>query len=88
MINKHQNNLQTAPGTGPKDIAPGAVYLIYLFFEYTDFAGSFRPFQRNIGEAKNKGLGSSQQAKISSPAAGRKRRFCGNVATLPMLALL
>lgn len=54
MINKHQNNLQTAPGTGPKDIAPGAVYLIYLFFEYTDFAGSFRPFQRNIGEAKNK----------------------------------
>ena len=41
MINKHQNNLQTAPGTGPKDIAPGAVYLIYLFFEYTDFAGSF-----------------------------------------------
>ncbi|MDD7543362.1 MAG: hypothetical protein PUK05_04060, partial [Peptoniphilaceae bacterium] len=81
-------NLQTAPGTGPEGTAPGAVYLIYLFFEYTDLAGSFRPLKRSIGEAKNKGLGSSQQAKISAPAAGRKRRFCGSVATLPMLALL
>ena len=26
-------------------------------------------------------MGSSQQAKISAPAAGRKRRFCGSVAT-------
>ena len=41
-----------------------------------------------LAKQKNKGLGSSQQAKISAPAAGRKRRFCGSVATLPMLALL
>ena len=53
-----------------------------------NLTGSFRPCKRIISEAKNKGLGSSQQAKISAQVAGRKRRFCGSVATLPMLALL
>ncbi len=31
MINKHQKNLQTAPGTGPKDIAP-VLFILYIYF--------------------------------------------------------
>jgi hypothetical protein len=53
--------------------ATGCFDLKILFS--TSLAGSFRPCKRIIGEVKNKGLGSSQQARISAPATGWKRRF-------------
>ena len=52
------------------------------------FAGRFRPSQRIIAEAKNKGLGSSQQAKVSAPAESWSGDFCGCATDFPMLALL
>ena len=41
-----------------------------------------------LAKQSREGLGYSQQEKLSAPALCRKRRFCGSVATLPMLALL
>ena len=43
----------------------GRMLFEILLFQFY-LAGSFRPLKRSISEAKNKGLGSSQQAKISA----------------------
>ena len=58
------------------------------FFQNSIMVSRLRHFQRIIGEANKRGFGILPTRKISAPALCRKRRFCGSVATLPMLALL
>ena len=58
------------------------------FFQNSIMVGRLRHFQRIMGEANKRGFGMLPTIKISAPALCRKRRFCGSVATLPMLALV